>query len=225
MVRSRSYFSTPYFCGAARFARDALAIEKSVTVTGIDLITHRAFVVASVTSAAAALESMINEIFCDANEPVGSCIAELSDEARGKLSTIWAIPKTSSYPILDKFDVAHLLITGNGIDRSDHSWRNATWLARLRNEFVHFEPTWSIHSSQPSGPPQSDSNKFEKALRGMFPENRLTGSGNAFFPDKLLGHGCAAWAVESALAFADNFWSGINAVPQYETYRHMFVPR
>ena len=224
MIRTRSYFSTPYLCGAARFARDALAIETGISVADIDTITHRAFVVASVTSAAAALESMINEIFCDANEPDGSCIAGLSAEVHGKLATIWAIPKTSAYPILDKFDVAHLLITGKGLDRSHHSWQNATWLVRLRNDFVHFEPTWATHSSQ-SSPAQSDANKIERALRGAFPENPLAGSGNAFFPDKLLGHGCAAWAVVSALEFADNFWSSISAIPHYQAYRHMFVPR
>ena len=59
----------------------------------------------------------------------------------------------------------------------------------------------------------------------MFPENPLAGSGNAFFPDKVLGYGCAAWAVMSALEFADNFWSSISVVPHYQAYRHMFVPR
>ena len=118
-----------------------LAIETNVSVKDIDTITHRAFVVASVTSAAAALEAMINEIFSDANEAHLGCIAGLSTEVREKLATIWAIEKTSRYPILDKFDVAHLLITGKGLDRSHHSWRNATWVVRLRNKFVHFEPT------------------------------------------------------------------------------------
>lgn len=225
MVRSRSYFSTPFLCGAARFARDALEIENAVSHNDSDTIIHRAFVVASVTSSAASLESMINEIFCDANEPDGSCIAGLSTDVRSKLATVWAIQKTSAYAILDKFALAHLLITGNAIDRSHDSWRDAKLLVRLRNYFVHFEPTWSVHNTLAAGLSHSNADNFGEALRGRFRENPLVGEGNAFFPDKLLGHGCAEWAVISALRFADKFWADISIGPHYEAYRQMFNPR
>jgi hypothetical protein len=217
MIKTRSYFSIPYLCGAARFSREALFIERSQTVSDIDRITHRAYVVAAVTSAAAALEAMINEIFCDANEPLGSCVADLSNEARERLANLWEIQKTSTYPILDKFDVAHVLITGKHIDKTHHYWGNATQLVRLRNDFVHFEPSWSSQDSNVKQP------KFAKSLHNLFADNALAGSGNAFYPEKLLGHGCAAWAVKSALEFADNFWSEIDVTPHYQSYRHMFV--
>lgn len=39
---------------------------------------------------------------------------------------------------------------------------------------------------------------------GMFPDNKLmAGSGNPWWPDHALGHGCAEWAHRFAKALAD----------------------
>ena len=217
-VKSRSYFSIPYLCGAARYAREALALENGTPDLDSPIV-HRAYVVSAVTSAAAALEAMINEAFADASELEGSCVASLPADAGLKLTTLWAVPKTSRFAIIDKFDIAHLLVTGNGLDRSHHRWRNASWVVRLRNNFVHFEPSWQEHGvRQPN-----KQNKIERAMTALFIENRLAGAANPFFPDRLLGHGCAAWAVASALAFADHFWLSLGVTPPYESYRHLFA--
>ena len=217
-IKSRNYFSIPYLCGAARYAREALVFETSAS-TNDGALLHRAYVISAVTSSAAALEAMINEVFADASESEGSCVAALPADTRSKLATLWAVPRTSRYAIIDKFDVAHLLITGNGLDHSHHRWRNATWVVRLRNDFVHFEPSWKEHGPRP----EEEAEKVERALKGMFPENRLTGAANPFFPDKLLGHGCAAWSVTSALQFADHFWQSIGLNPPYDNYRQFFA--
>ena len=219
-VKSRSYFSIPYLCGAARYAREALALENCPRDSDSPIL-HRAYVVSAITSAAAALEAMINEAFADASESEGSCIEGLPADVRLKLATLWAVPKTSRFAIIDKFDVVHLLVTGSGLDRSHHRWRDASWVVRLRNDFVHFEPSWQEHRArQPN-----EQNKIEKALSGHFIENPLAGTANPFFPDRLLGHGCAAWAVMSALKFADHFWHSLGLTPPYQNYRHLFIPQ
>lgn len=183
------------------------------------MLVHRAYVVSAITSSAAALEAMINEAFSDAAEPNGSCVAALASDARGRLAALWRVPRTSGYAILDKFDVAHLLITGKGLDRSHHRWRNAAWVIKLRNEFVHFEQTWQEHGARAD----EDIEKVERALSGLFPENPLAGAGNPFYPDRLLSAGCAAWSVSSALEFADHFWQSVAVTPPYQSYRNMFV--
>ena len=217
-VKSRSYFSIPYLCGAARYAREALALESAVPDADSPLV-HRAYVISAVTAAAAALEAMINEAFADATESESSCVAGLSSDARLKLATMWAVPKVSRLAILDKFDVAYLLATGSGLDRSHHRWRNASWVVRLRNDFVHFEPSWQEHGERE----REEQDKVERALKGMFPENRLAGAANPYFPDRLLGHGCAAWALTSALEFADHFWLSLGLAAPYKGYRHMLA--
>jgi len=217
-VKSRSYFSIPYLCGAARYAREARALE-AAPWSDEGALVHRAYVVSAVTTAAAALEAMINEAFADATETDGSCIQGLTPEVRSKLASMWAIPKMAGLPILDKFDVAHLLATGKHLDRSDHRWRNASWVVRLRNDFVHFEPRWQEHGPRAV----AEQDKVERALKGLFPENALTGTGNPYFPDKLLGYGCAAWSVNSVLEFSDSFWTGIGLIPPYHAHRHHFA--
>lgn len=220
-VKSRNYFSIPYLCGAARYAREALGIEAEASRTDQLVLIHRAYVVSAITSSAAALEAMINEAFADATETDGSCVAALPSDVRARLATLWRVPHTSHYPILDKFDVAHLLVNGRGLDRSHHRWRNASWVVRLRNEFTHFEPEWQEHGERADG----DMGRIERALDSLFPVNPLAGAGNPFYPDRLLGAGCAAWSVTSALEFADHFWRSVAVTPPYQAYRHMFATK
>lgn len=219
-VKSRNYFSIPYLCGAARYVREASSLEASETPTNEDLLVHRALVISAVTTSAAALEAMINEAFADAGELEASCIAAISADARQRLAHLWSIPRTSAYAILDKFDVAHLTVTGRRMDRSHHRWRNASWVVRLRNDFVHYEPSWQEHGERED----NDMGKVERALSSLFAANPLTGVANPFYPDKLLGHGCAAWSLASVVEFADHFWHEVGVTPAYEAYRRLFTP-
>lgn len=89
----------------------------------------------------------------------------------------------------------------------------------LRNALTHAEPETSIHSTPAVGTAAAR-HKFEKRLRGKFAESALFASGgNAFFPDKCLGHGCAEWSVTTALAFAEDFCKRIGLPRPLEAYR------
>lgn len=64
---------------------------------------------------------------------------------------------------------------------------------------MHYKPT---DVSEAYDPP-----KLAHLLKDRFPENALmAGSGNAWFPDKALGAGCARWAAVTAKTFVDA-WS------------------
>ena len=52
---------------------------------------------------------------------------------------------------------------------------------------------------------RNDAHKFESALKSRFAQNRITGARNPYYPDKLLGHGCAEWAVNNSIRFVDEF--------------------
>lgn len=231
-VKSRSYFSVPYLCGAAVFAREVYKTEMSNggASDGGDSLTHRARVLSAITSSVAALEAMINEAFSDAVESDSSCVAAVPTDKRAMMAALWdrGIPRTARYGILEKFDIAHLVITGRGIDKSHQRWSNATWVVKLRNSFIHFEPSWRNHDTI-NTPVTSDASdafkKYEKALKGLFDENRICGTSNPFYPDKLLGHGCAEWSITSVLDFADHFWQNIGVIPVYDSYRHLLTTR
>ncbi len=46
--------------------------------------------------------------------------------------------------------------------------------------------------------------------------------GDAFYPDKALGHGCAEWAVNTALAYSD---AALGLKPVYDGMRKDLVTR
>ena len=44
----------------------------------------------------------------------------------------------------------------------------------------------------------------------------MTGSGNPFFPDHCLGHGCTEWAHQTAKALVDQFAASLGLVLNYQ---------
>jgi hypothetical protein len=62
--------------------------------------------------------------------------------------------------------------------------------------------------------------KFVGQLQGKFTDNQLMkGSGNPWFPDKCLGHGCAEWCIRSVTELADQFFERIGVEPNYQRVR------
>jgi hypothetical protein len=222
LIKTRAYFSIHLLTGAALFARAAAAQEKAYDGNFREPLCfdHRAHVLGAIIMAASALEAAINEFHSDAGEADGARIAVLTPAERSLLADMWerGIPRTSRYPILDKFDIALALLRKGGLDRSHNTYRDVKHVVELRNEFVHYEPSWQTHDAMvaPSG---ADPHRFEKALRGRFPDNPITGDGNPYYPDKLLGHGCASWAVQAVTSFLDRFYGVVGVEPTYERYR------
>lgn len=224
-IASRSYFSTVHLVGAAAAAREAHRLECSYTgeFTETIALPHRAFVISSIIGSAAALEAMINEAWSDAEELAGGSIDSVPRPTRAIMADLWnrGIPRTATYPILEKFDLAHVMIRQVGLAKGSHRWRDAAHVVLLRNALIHYEPTWQQHDmTAGASPPAAD--KRYKTLRRRFAENPISGTGDPFYPNKLLGHGCAEWCFRSALTFADAFWASIHVTPVYHNYRHFF---
>jgi hypothetical protein len=60
--------------------------------------------------------------------------------------------------------------------------------------------------------PRSGPRKF--TLKGKFDENIMRkNTGNPFYPDKCLGHGCAEWAVNTSKDFINMFYKHLNIEP------------
>jgi hypothetical protein len=104
-------------------------------------------------------------------------------------------------------------------DRGAQPYQDVRHLIELRNALMHYEPKDVV--SPPRN--QQERHKFEKALKGRFPKNPFMGRGNAFYPDKCLGHGCAAWAVGSSVDFIDQFCEKIGIEPTYRSIRAILI--
>jgi hypothetical protein len=66
--------------------------------------------------------------------------------------------------------------------------------------------------------------KLYSALEGLqHKPPPFTVAGMNFFPNRCLSADCAAWALNSVIAFLDNFYQRLGMPSRFETYRHRFV--
>ena len=214
-LSKRTYFSAHHIQAAALFARQAQAIEVAHAGTTAFSPDHRGYVLASVFSSVAFLEATINELFTDAHDRHLQRLNGLDHHSINLMADMWAqgIPRTARYPVLDKYAVALTLAQKIPMEKGAAPWQPTALLIQLRNALIHYEPEWlptNVHKAE------DEAHKLAKTLRGRFTPNPLTGAGNPYYPDKVLGHGCAEWAVKTSTEFVDEFVRrlGIKPLPR-----------
>ena len=180
-------------------------------------VTHNSFVTNSIISSVCALESYINEWFArfEHLKPDSSSDAKLIGE-------LWelGIPRTASYPILKKYQIALMLSKQDLFDESAEPFQSASILIRLRNALVHYEPTFEpIDHADYDGSFKPHS--LTKKLQGRFSLNPLVQDWAPLWTNKILGYGCANWSAETALALINMFneLSGNKKKPSYDKVR------
>lgn len=211
-IQSRSYFSIEYLEGAKLLADEAKCIEDEFNGQYWYDKRHKATVHSSILMASAFLESLINELFTDAADNHQRKGAIISTQESKILGEMWklGVPRTAKYTILDKYRICLTLLQRPPLDLSTQPQQHIRLLIKLRNALTHFEPsTVEADATLESGIKGHELD----SLRGLFPENRLMAPGNAFFPDKCLGAGCAAWAVNVTVGFAEEFKRRLSSPP------------
>ena len=81
-------------------------------------------------------------------------------------------------------------------------------LVTVRNALHHFTP-----QTHTSGAPETNAT-FER-LKGLA-LNPWASHNNAIFPDRLLCHACAAWGVETSIAFVTEFSDKVGIARAHE---------
>jgi hypothetical protein len=122
------------------------------------------------------------------------------------MGLLWrnGVPRTAKYRLLEKYDKALELNGKPLLDKKTDVIKDIELLVQLRNALMHYEPENVVtYSSDGLNPDQL--HKFEQKFKGKFKLNPLTGEGNAFYPEKLLGYGCGIWGLETAARFVDHF--------------------
>ena len=208
----RSYLSSHHLWAARHFTGLASEIEDSHRGRSAFNIAHRAYVKSVVLSSVAFLEAAINEIFQDAYDGHDGYTKELEANTLKALRNLWQLSGEeqgrSSWSILEKYQAALLCAGLDLLSTGEQPYQDANLLIRLRNALVHFKPTTLGGGKD---------HKLADSLGDKFEPNRLfEGSGNPYFPDKCLGAGCAKWAVQASVAFADKFFGIINVYPNYQ---------
>ena len=215
----RFYYSHYHIMAAAFFARESGKLESENeskdSISSEIQSQHRAYVTGCIFSTVSSLEAQINEVFTDAADDKRESIYMLGDKIR-LLGEMWKldVPRTASYPILRKYEIALALAEKGKLDRGASVYQNADLLIRLRNKLIHYQPLSSTSSDERS-------KGEEERFRGKFPLNPLTGSKTPFFPERCMGYGCAKWSVESGITFVDHFCSLLGMTPAFNSIRNL----
>ena len=206
-AKSRHYFSIQHIQSAALFTRQCYQVEQRYDGSySSDLMAdHWSFVTGAIFAAASFLEATINEVFADTvDHPDGELASHLDAPTKQLMADMWkrGIPKTASYPIIEKFQIALTLARKPLLDSSKSPFQDVQTLIIIRNDLIHFEPVWtSVEAEKAHKRILSLQNEKKFAFNPL-----ITAAGNPFYPDKCLGHGCAKWAVINSIQFVEDFY-------------------
>jgi hypothetical protein len=234
-IRFRDCFSVRYIQSAAVLCRLAYRIEKEYagqagprTLDPDLLIRHEAFVLNSVLSSVAFLESTVNELYADASDDA-YFFADAEHEALLRtISDGWRNEKNfDRAPMINKYQKILEIARIHPFDEGDQAFANVRQLIEIRNHLMHYKREWVVIREERS-PGSSDgttSDRFEKILRKKFAINPFAAKSLPFFPDQCLGHGCAEWATVNSVIFADAFFRRLGLPAPYDGIRDDLATR
>lgn len=196
-----------YLLSACSFARQVKSLEAENEGKEFAEFWEEIFGYASATilTTVAALESYINEFFIDAYnnfETVDKHTLSIVTEAY------------ESKRILEKFGLALRLKKLSEFKKGDRIFQNVQLLIDLRNALVHFKPEW--------GNEQKEHAKLSGKLRGRFEASPFL-SDSRLFPKAWASHGCCVWAIESTMAFIEEFENKTESLKRLEMFKPRFI--
>lgn len=178
-------------------------------------VEHRSHALTAVISAAAFLETIVNEVFqdvADINTPDPRIDGIPSDGAT-KLRAFWKGSDTiEQSSALQKYQIA-LACVGRPLLADDQPYQDARMVIRLRNALIHFKPQWQAEDVE---------HELERKLKGKFVENQQPVDARFWYPNKALGAGCAEWACVACTKLVAEWWNRMGLVRQYDANLHQW---
>lgn len=222
----RTYFSIQLLMTAKLFCDNSYNIESKYAKEFLTMgkeEKHRlsrdniSFVTGSIISCVNFLEANINEFYGDAyDKQYNDRLEPLSGESIKLIGEIWGTIDKEKKRILYKYNKALELVSKEKFNKGMEPYQSVCLLINLRNKLVHYK-TETLKSS--SFDPKNK-HGLEKKLSNKFIENSFYKfTGNPYYPEKLLGYGCAKWAFNSVVLLADEFYSKMGVKPYYEHVR------
>jgi len=231
-IRFRDCFSVRYIQSAALLCQLAFAIEQESReekeIPATLQLRHEVFILNSVLSTVAFLESTINELYADAADEAYFFADEKHEALLRLICEKWKNEKNfDRAPLLNKYQKILLIAGKSPFDEDDQAFANLKFLIEIRNHLMHYKREWVVigdGATRRDGD-ETTGGKFEKNLRKKFAINPFAPKNGPFFPDKCLGHGCAEWAVVNSLIFTDEFFRRLDLPVPYEGIRGEMATR
>lgn len=225
-LSQRLQFSNFHILSAVNLAQQAYEIEKAFDSNRGDELDaifakYRGYVVSSIVLSFAAVEAIINELFGGVSEGQYSSIDK---NTRQNIKAIWDYmdKRRKDLTTLEMYQEALDLLGKPQFAKNKDAklYYDVDLLRLLRNALVHFKPdvvdfSPYDHENRPKRYKSFDEQVLEKieCVSPLLPDAQL------LFPDKILGYGCAKWAVESSVKFVDAFFDRIGIPSAFEPVR------
>ena len=225
-IRFRDCFSVRYIQSAAVLCRLGYRIEKDFLDSGEipeeARIRHEAFILNSILSSVAFLESTINELYSDAADNAYFFYDEKNETLLKTIGEKWKNEKNfDRAPLINKYQKILMIAGKLPFDEDNPVFSNIRILIEIRNYLMHYRREWIVlqHKELPGDNEETVGEKLEKMIRHKFVENPLAHKNRPFFPDKCFGHGCAEWAVVNSLSCTDEFFEKLELPAPYDWIR------
>lgn len=220
-ISTKTYFSIQYIRTVDLFIKKAIDIENKEldSTSEPSRLEYQSYCYSAILLSVAFLESTINEFFIEMSDRPQWCVALKEDviidsRYHNSIKEYWEKPKSERKSTLKKYQKALELFGRKEISEQDEKYLNVDLLINLRNDLIHAKSEW-VHDS-PEKNERTKCLKYQTAFQNKFSLNPFMGVGNAFFPDQCIGHGCAKWAIVSAVEFVDYFFQSIELTPKYQ---------
>lgn len=218
-INNDKYCSLKYINSAALFARQIFDFSKEFGNSGGKKeIFLRSYVASVIFNAVTFLDAMSEELFAEAARPDGGVLRNLSPATRELIVKLSQRQDFAKYSALSKIDL--LLITaGRKQAIENESLRDeVAALLQLKAQIAHYQSTLldaGVASRDVQASPQGQYSDMEHFPGHFRVRQERQDSG----VEAMLGHDCAKWAVRSAIAYADEVFRALQAVPYYEAIR------
>lgn len=214
-IRLRSSLTTQRIQSAVLFANWAKLIEEQRTLGA--QIDHRAYVISSITESVAFLEATASEFLCNVLD--GVLLPWMPKMTEDVIITFKNEYETLEWePIVEKFKSILKICGLEPISNGSQPGQDCNTLIKLRNDLTHYKPQWRMTGKNKSSADESRVTKLD----GRFSTNPFVSEHNPFFPDRVLGFGCAEWAINTAVKYADEFYIRLQVRPPYEDIKDRF---
>jgi hypothetical protein len=222
-IRFRDCFSVRYIQSAALLCRLGYRIEKdfleSGTISEEDRLSHEVFILNSILSSVAFLESTINELYADAADDAYFFTDKKNEVLLQTIGEKWRNEKNfDRAPLVNKYLKILMIADKPGFDDENPVFSDIRSLIEIRNSLMHYKREWIVVQKDEISLDfeETHGEKLERMLRNKFPGNPLAQKNRPFFPDTCFGHGCADWAVGNSLAFTDEFFRKLELPAPYD---------
>jgi hypothetical protein len=232
IIRFRDCFSVRYIQSAALLCRLGFEIEQMQGKNGIPssdtLLRHEVFILNSLLSSVAFLESTINELYADAADDACFFGDEKKEALLRTIREKWNNQKNfDRAPLITRYQKILSIAKKPLFDENNPVFSDVRHLVEIRNYLMHYKREWvTVQNGKEAWNSEvTHAGKFEKMLKNKFPENPLAQKNQPFFPDKLLGHGCAEWGVLNSLEFTDEFFKKLELPAPYDGIKNELLTR